>query len=117
MQLALEHKQAEVNFHLASNDPLVSFIPKVIDKPCANLTDGNTKTASTEQHLSVITLLYFCLPLIPLAGRKRRLSAARLNAWTGGMLYRDSVSLTPLIQVFRGRPLALRPLNLVLYAR
>ena len=31
------------------------------------------------------------------------------------MLYKDSVSLTPLIQVFRGRPLALRPLNLVLY--
>ena len=34
-----------------------------------------------------------------------------------GMLYKDSVSLTPLIQVFRGRPLALQPLNLVLYAR
>ena len=48
------------------------------------------------------------------AGRKRRLSAARRNAWAGGMLYRDSVSLTPLIQVFWGRPLALRPLNLVL---
>ena len=45
------------------------------------------------------------------------LSAARRNAWAGGMLYRDSVSSTPLIQVFRGRPLALRPLNLVLYAR
>ena len=42
---------------------------------------------------------------------KRRLSDARRNAWAGGMLYRDSVSLTPLIQVFRGRPLALRPLN------
>ena len=38
-------------------------------------------------------------------GRNRRLSAARRNAWAGGMLYRDSVSLTPLIQVFRGRPL------------
>ena len=50
------------------------------------------------------------------AGRKRRLSAAHRNAWAGGMLYRDSVSVTPLIQVFRGRPLALRPLNLVLYA-
>ena len=36
-----------------------------------------------------------------IAGRKRRLSAARRNAWAGGMLYRDSVSLTPLIQVFR----------------
>ena len=34
-----------------------------------------------------------------------------------GMLYRDTVSLTPSIQVFRVRPLALRPLNLVLYAR
>ena len=44
-------------------------------------------------------------------------SAARRNAWAGGMLYRDSVSLTPLIQVFRGRPLALRPLNLLLYVR
>ena len=32
-------------------------------------------------------------------------------------LYKDSVSLTPLIQVLQGRPLALRPLNLVLYAR
>ena len=51
-----------------------------------------------------------------LVGRKRRLSAARRNAWAGGMLYRVSVSLTPLIQGFRGRPLALRPLNLVLYA-
>ena len=51
------------------------------------------------------------------AGRKRRLSAARRNAWAGEMLYRDSVSLTPLIQVFLGRPLALRPLSLVLCAR
>ena len=50
-------------------------------------------------------------------GRKRRLSAARRNAWAGGTLNRDSVSLTPLIQVFRGRPLALRLLNLMLYAR
>ena len=49
-------------------------------------------------------------------GRKRCLSDARRNAWAGGMLYKDSVSLTPLIQVFRGRPLALRLLNLVLYA-
>ena len=47
------------------------------------------------------------------AGRKRRLSAARRNAWAEGMLYRDNVSLTPLI---RGRPLALR-LNRVIYAR
>ena len=46
------------------------------------------------------------------AGRKRRLSAARRNAWAGGMLYRDSVPLTQLIQVFLGRPLALRLLNL-----
>ena len=37
-----------------------------------------------------------------IVGRKRRLSAALWNAWAGGMLYRDSVSLTPLIQVFRG---------------
>ena len=50
-----------------------------------------------------------------LTGRKRRLSATRRNAWSEGMLYRDSVSLTPLIQVFQGRPLALWPLNLVLY--
>ena len=50
-------------------------------------------------------------------GRKRRLSVARPNAWAGGMIYRDSVSLTPLIQVFQGHPFALRPLNLVLYAR
>ena len=35
----------------------------------------------------------------------------------GGMLCIDGVSLTPFIQVFRGRPLALWPLNLVLYAR
>ena len=34
----------------------------------------------------------------------------------GGMLYKDSVSLTRFIQVFRGRPFALRPLNRVLYA-
>ena len=27
------------------------------------------------------------------AGRKRRLSAARRNAWAGGMLYKDIVSL------------------------
>ena len=32
------------------------------------------------------------------AGRKRRLSAARRNAWAGGMLNKDSVSLTPLIR-------------------
>ena len=32
------------------------------------------------------------------------------------MLYRDSVFVTSLIQVFRGRPLALRPPNLVFYA-
>ena len=32
-------------------------------------------------------------------------------------VYRDSVSLTPLIQVFRGRPLALLSQNLVVYAR
>ena len=50
-------------------------------------------------------------------GRKRHLSAARRNAWAGGMLFKDSVSLTPLIQVFWGRPLDLWPLNLVLYAR
>ena len=44
-----------------------------------------------------------CPPLWrPVLGR---LSAARRNAWAGGMLYRDSVSLTPLIQIFRGRPL------------
>ena len=47
------------------------------------------------------------------SGRKRRLSAACQNACAGGMLYRDSVSLTLLVQVFQGRPLALRPLNLV----
>ena len=52
-----------------------------------------------------------------IAGRKRHLSAARQNAWAGGMLYRDSVYLTPLVQVFWGRPLALQPLDLVLYAR
>ena len=64
-------------------------------------------------------LLYLLLLLSTwgVTGRKRRLSAARRDAWVGGMLYRDSVSLTPLIQVFRGRPLALRPLNPVLYAR
>ena len=44
------------------------------------------------------------------------LSYTRFNrvVWA---LYRDSVSLTPLIQVFWGRPLALWPLNLVLYTR
>ena len=31
------------------------------------------------------------------AGRKRRLSAACRNAWAGGMLYKDSVSLTPFL--------------------
>ena len=50
------------------------------------------------------------------AGRKRSLSAARWNAWAGRMLYKDSVSLTPLVHIFRGRPLALRPLKLALYA-
>ena len=70
---------------------------------------------------SLLTFLYFCLATAyttwGIAGRKRRLSAARRNAWAGGMLYRDNVSLTPLIQVFWRCPLALRPLNLVLYAR
>ena len=33
-----------------------------------------------------------------------------------GMLYKDLVSLWLLIQVFRGRPFVLQPLNLVLYA-
>ena len=45
------------------------------------------------------------------AGRERRLPAARRNTWAGVMLYRDSVSLTPLIRVFRGSPLALWPLK------
>ena len=34
----------------------------------------------------------------------------------GWETYKDSVFLTPLIQVLRGHPLALRWLNLVLYA-
>ena len=50
-----------------------------------------------------LTLLYFCLTLIPrrASREERHLSAARRNAWAGGMLYRDSVSLTPLIQSSR----------------
>ena len=83
---------------------------------------SNTQRAFVFRH-TVRCKLYFTLLLstvyttLGVAGRKRRLSAARRNAWAGGMLYRDSVSLTPLIQVFRGRSLALRPLNLVLYER
>ena len=79
----------------------------------------------------VTPLLYFCLPLIPLgASRGKKTFAARRNAWEGGgrgggkgegglgvVLYKDSVSLTPLIQIFRGRPLTVRPPSLVLYAR
>ena len=65
---------------------------------------------------SNLTLLYFCLPLLPLGASLEERDVCLLH-WAGGMLYRDSVSLTPLVQVFRGRPLALRPLNLVLSAR
>ena len=69
-------------------------------------------------HHHYLTLLLFtAYTTWGVAGRKRRLSAACRNAWAGGMLYKDSVSLIQLIQVFRGRPLALQPLNLVLYAR
>ena len=56
--------------------------------------------------IAVMFVLYFTLALSAayttwgVAGRKRCLSAARWNAWAGGMLYRDSVSLPPLIQVF-----------------
>ena len=68
-------------------------------------------------------LLYFTLPLSSayttwgVGGRKRRVSVASRNAWAGGMLNRDIVSVTPLIQIFRRRPLALQPLYLVLYVR
>ena len=54
---------------------------------------------------TLANLTYFTLLLSTayttcgIAGRKRRLSAARQNAWAGGMLYKDSDSLTPLIQV------------------
>ena len=56
--------------------------------------------------LTLLLLLSTTYTTWGVAGRKRRLSAARRNAWAGGMLYRDSVSLTSLIQVLRGRPLA-----------
>ena len=75
-------------------------------------------------------LLYFCLPLIPLGASREERDVCLLHVgmpgkgggegvgWgEGGLLYRDSVSFTTLIQVFWGRPLALRPQNLVLYAR
>ena len=48
-------------------------------------------------------------------GKKETFVCCILDCLGGGMLHRDSVSLTPLIQVFQGRPPALRPLNLVLY--
>ena len=53
-----------------------------------------------ESYLSLLLSTAYTTWGVP--GRKRRLSAARRNAWAGGMLYRDSVSLTPLIQVSRG---------------
>ena len=55
-------------------------------------------------YLSVVIFLLLSTPYTTwgVTERKRRLSSARRNAWAGGMLYRDSVSLTPLIQVFRG---------------
>ena len=59
-------------------------------------------------------LSFFCLPLIPLGASREERDVCllpRRNAWAGGMLYKDGVSLTALIQVFRGRPLALRPLD------
>ena len=73
--------------------------------------------AGGHPYILLTLLLSIAYTIWGIAGRKRRLSAACRNAWAGGMLYRDSVSLTPLIQVFQGRPLALWPLNLVLYAR
>ena len=73
--------------------------------------------AGLHYNLLFTLLLFAACTTWGVSERKRRLSAARRNAWARGMLYRDSVSLTPLIQVFRGRPLALRPLNLVLHAR
>ena len=79
--------------------------------------EKNKKIIDIIEYTHFTLLLSTAYTTWDVAGRKRRLSAARRNAWAGGMLYRDSVSLTPLIQVFRGRPLALRPLNLVLYAR
>ena len=66
--------------------------------------------------LTLLLLLSTAYTAWGVAGRKRRSSGARGNAWAGEMLYRDSVSLTLLIQVFRGRPLALWSPNLVLYA-
>ena len=57
-------------------------------------------TVNVWQHKTYFTLLLStAYTTWGVSGRKRRLSAARRNAWAGGMLYKDSVSLTPLIQV------------------
>ena len=115
--------------------------PRSVQAVTRLLPDVRGQCDSFFSFIMYLLLLYFCLPLVsvtvfsPLlctyfftlllstayttwgvSGRKRCLSTAHWNAWAGGMLYKDSVSLTPLIQVFRGSPLALRLLNLVLYA-
>ena len=83
---------------------------------CCRLT-SRIQFACTVPFITLLLILSTAYITWGVAGRKRRLSAARRNAWAVGMLNKDSVSLTPLIQVFRERPLALQPLNLVLYAR
>ena len=60
---------------------------------------------TNEHNVKNASLLSTAYTTWGVAGRNRRFSAARRNAWAGGMLYRDSVSLTPLIQVFQGQPL------------
>ena len=62
---------------------------------------GNIKAGVRSLNHPYITLLLStAYTTWGVAGRKRRLSAARRIAWAGGMLYTDSVSLTPLIPVF-----------------
>ena len=51
-------------------------------------------------YFTLLSLLSTAYRAWGVAGRKRRLSAARQNTWAGGMLCRDSVSLTPLTREF-----------------
>ena len=89
----------------------------ITEKNCWSAKQHSLLTLFLQPFTLLTLLLSAAYTTWGVTGRKRRLSAARRNAWAGGMLYRDSVSLTLLIQVFWGRPLALRPLNLVLYVR